>query len=113
MSIAVVAYEMEGERTGVGRYLEGLLWGIARTGDARRWRLYFKGDPFDHPLWATGDGRFEPVFDRRPQARPILWEQLRLPLLLRRDSPELVVFWFTLTVTVALFETAPLISEIV
>lgn len=92
MNVAVVAYEMEGERTGVGRYLEGLLSGIARCGDDRHWRLYFKGDPFDHPLWTTGDARdrFEPVFDRRPNARPILWEQTRLPRLLRRRRPDLV-----------------------
>ncbi len=64
---------------------------IARCCDDRRWRLFFKGDPFDHPLWSgAGEGRFEPVFDRRPQARPILWEQLRLPRLLRRDSPDVV-----------------------
>ena len=94
MKIAVVAYEMEGDRTGVGRYLDGLLSGLARCDHDWRWRLYFKGDPFDHPLWsgdraATGPS-FEPVFDRRPQARPILWEQLRLPRLLRRQRPDVV-----------------------
>ncbi len=99
MKIAVVAYEMEGARTGVGRYLEGLLRGVAGLAAAQstpadwRWRLYFKGDPFEHPLWAAGatqDPLFEPVFDRRPSARPILWEQLRLPRLLRRDGVDFV-----------------------
>ncbi len=93
MKIAVVAYEMEGARTGVGRYLEGLLSGAAEGGGDWRWLLFFKGDPFDHPLWS--DGRpggpvFEPIFDRRPGARPILWEQLRLPGLLRRAAPDVL-----------------------
>ncbi|MEE8523437.1 MAG: glycosyltransferase family 1 protein [Thermoanaerobaculia bacterium] len=98
MKIGVVAYEMEGARTGVGRYLEGLLEGLtrcARDGHGRgwTWRLFFKGDPFEHPLWSDADGHgfeIEPVFDRRPRARPILWEQLRLPRLLRRAGVDLV-----------------------
>lgn len=83
MKIGVVAYEMEGARTGVGRYLEGLLTGLAKCGGEHRWHLFFKGDPFAHPLWDEGD-RFVPVFDGRPDARPILWEQTRLPRRLRR-----------------------------
>ncbi len=94
MKIAVVAYEMEGSKTGVGRYLEGLLSGVAECDNDWQWTLYFKGDPFHHPLWKTGDAdssrRFKAVFDRRPRARPILWEQLRLPRLLRRDRPDVV-----------------------
>ncbi len=93
MDIAVVAYEMEGDRTGVGRYLDGLLSGIAETDNADRWLLFFKGEPFDHPLWAPGVGgpnRFEPIFDHRPKARPILWEQLRLPKVIRRAQPDLL-----------------------
>ncbi len=95
MKIAVVAYEMEGSKTGVGRYLEGLLSGVAECDVDWRWTLYFKGEPFRHRLWSkTGDGdgdrRFEAVFDRRPKARPIPWEQLRLPRLLRRDRPDVV-----------------------
>lgn len=89
MKIGIVAYEMEGARTGVGRYLEGLLYGIARCDCSWRWRLFFKGEPFDHELWRDGS-RFEPVFDRRPRARPILWEQMRLPRLLGRADLDLV-----------------------
>lgn len=106
IKIGVVAYEMEGTSTGVGRYLEGLLNGIAvsnATLDGRpvEWRLFFKGDAFDHPLFDqhlfdqySADPetlhRFRPVFDRRPKARPILWEQLRLPALLRRQPLDLL-----------------------
>ena len=94
-SIGVVAYEMEGEPTGVGRYVEELLLALQRTPRAREWtvRLFFKGDPFEHPLWsnpAAGGCRVEPVFDRRPGAHPILWEQFRLPRLLRREPADVL-----------------------
>jgi glycosyltransferase involved in cell wall biosynthesis len=81
--MAVVAYEMEGRPTGVGRYLEGLLMGIARLGWGGRCTLFFKGDAFSHPLWEEYGSRFEPYFDGHPEAHPILWEQLRLPQILK------------------------------
>ena len=81
---AVVAYEMEGRPTGVGRYLEGLLTGLAQLHRGGRFTLFFKGDPFSHRLWEEHGDRFVPHFDGRPAAHPILWEQLRLPRLLRQ-----------------------------
>ena len=94
-SIGVVAYEMEGAPTGVGRYLEELLTALRGTPRARGWRLrlFFKGQPFEHPLWtgeAPGGCACEAVFDRRPGAHPILWEQFRLPRLLRRRPVDLL-----------------------
>lgn len=88
MEIGIVAYEMEGEKTGVGRYLEGLLSGLSELDARHTYRLFFKGEPFEHVVFE--DRRFVPVFDTRPEARPILWEQLRLPRLLRRDELDLV-----------------------
>ncbi len=94
-SIGVVAYEMEGAPTGVGRYLEELLTALRATPRARDWRLrlFFKGDPFEHPLW-TGGGAggctCEALFDRRADAHPILWEQVRLPRILRRRPVDLL-----------------------
>ncbi len=90
-SIGVVAYEMEGEPTGVGRYTEELLTALCRTPRAEGWklRLFFKGCRFEHPLWsepAAGDCPVEPIFDCRPGAHPILWEQFRLPRLLRNEQ---------------------------
>lgn len=101
MRIGVVAYEMEGRPTGVGRYLAGLLDGLARTPDdaapGERWLLFFRGIPFEHPLWSappedssTPGPLFEPRFDRRPHRHPVLWEQLRLPRLLRREKLDAV-----------------------
>lgn len=94
--LGIVAYEMEGAPTGVGRYLEGLLSGLAQSRAAITYVLFFRGRAFQHPLWsraqavdqhldATAHGpRFEAVFDDRPTMHPILWEQLRLPWVLRR-----------------------------
>lgn len=93
MRIGVVAYEMEGQPTGVGRYLEGLLGGAAELDETIHWHLFFKGDPFDHPLWHAPPNRaavFEPHFDHRPTSHPILWEQLRLPSRLRRQPLDLL-----------------------
>lgn len=94
-SIGVVAYEMEGEPTGVGRYTEELLTALCRTPRAEGWqlRLFFKGCRFEHPLWgepAAGGCRVEPIFDRRPGAHPVLWEQFRLPRLLRNEQPDVL-----------------------
>ncbi len=94
-SIGVVAYEMEGAPTGVGRYLEELLTALRATPRARDWRLklFFRGDPFEHPLWTgeeAGGCTCEALFDRRGDAHPILWEQVRLPRVLRRRPVDLL-----------------------
>ncbi|MEM6456662.1 MAG: glycosyltransferase, partial [Acidobacteriota bacterium] len=88
LRIGVVAYEMEGARTGVGRYLEGLLHGLTETDCPWRWTLFFKGPEVEHALW--DDPRIEPVFDDRADARPILWEQIRLPRLMQRHALDVV-----------------------
>ncbi|MCP4661884.1 MAG: glycosyltransferase family 4 protein [bacterium] len=94
MRIGIVAYELEGAATGVGRYLAGLLAGIAECDCDWQWLLFFRGDPFEHPLWSApgsgGERRFQPLFDRRERTRPIVWEQLRLPRLLRRAELDFV-----------------------
>ena len=93
MRIGVVAYELEGSRSGVGRYLEGLLTGIAELEHDSEWHLFLKGEPFDSPLFQsrpTGP-RIVPHFDGRPKGSVILWEQLRLPALIRRAEVDAVV----------------------
>ncbi len=100
LHVGVVAYEMEGRATGVGRYLEGMLGGVAQLGGNDRFSLFFKGDGFSHRLWGeaaadatqakSADGRFRAFFDRRPSARPIFWEQLILPRLMRGMALDLL-----------------------
>lgn len=86
LHVGVVAYEMEGKKSGVGRYLEGLLTGLqSESPPDWRWTLFFKGKPFESEPFQElfQDERVRGVFDHRPDARPIVWEQTRLPFLLR------------------------------
>ncbi|HRC87054.1 MAG TPA: hypothetical protein PK413_15710, partial [Thermoanaerobaculia bacterium] len=86
MRVGVVAYELEGEATGVGRYLEGLLSGVSPSADWM-FRLFCHGRPFEHPLFDRPD--VEPQFAGR-EGRPWLWEQIELPELLAQHSLDLV-----------------------
>ncbi|HSM52289.1 MAG TPA: glycosyltransferase, partial [Thermoanaerobaculia bacterium] len=91
--IGVIAYEMEGRPSGVGRFLEGLLAGLVEARSAATWLFFFKGEPFAHPLFAAAAEAgvaLSPRFDHRPRMRPIAWEQLRLPRLLREAGADLV-----------------------
>jgi alpha-1,3-rhamnosyl/mannosyltransferase len=86
MRVGVVAQEMEGEPTGVGRYLQNLLSGLQSTDSfVGEWVLFFKGSAFAHPLWndqkEDASSQLRPQFDGRDHAHPILWEQWRLPRL--------------------------------
>ena len=87
MHVGVVAYEMEGQSTGVGRYLAGLLAGVAEVAPPWRWTLFFHGGRFEHELF--GHPAFEPVFAGRRGRAPV-WEQLTLPALLARAGVDLV-----------------------
>ena len=97
--IGVVAYELEGERSGVGRYLEGLLSGLVQVDHDFEWLLFLKGEPFDHPLFAGGLGediskpRIVPIFDGRPEGSVILWEQLLSFVTLATSSISPAVNW--------------------
>ncbi|MBZ0111323.1 MAG: glycosyltransferase family 4 protein [Thermoanaerobaculia bacterium] len=89
MIVGVVAQEMEGEPTGVGRYLENLLCGLQSADSfVEEWVLFFRGSPFAHPLWsdrATGTSTvIRPQFDCRDHSHPVLWEQMRLPRLVAK-----------------------------
>jgi glycosyltransferase involved in cell wall biosynthesis len=87
MHVGVVAYEMEGQSTGVGRYLAGLLTGVAEVAPPSRWTLFFHGGRFEHELF--DDPAFEPVFAGRTGRAPV-WEQFALPALLARAGVDLV-----------------------
>ncbi len=94
-TLGVVASEMENQPTGVGRYVEELLLALRDMPEAGGWtvQLYFRGAPFEHPLWsdeAPVGASCTPLFDCRGRIRPILWEQLRLPGIVRRQAPDLL-----------------------
>jgi glycosyltransferase involved in cell wall biosynthesis len=75
MRVGVVAAEMEGRRTGVGRYLEGLVSGIRRLENHWRWHLFFRGDTV--PSIVPNDDRFIGHCSSQ-RGSPVLWEQLHL-----------------------------------
>ena len=50
MRLGILASEMEGERTGVGRFVEGLLLGLSRLDFDGEVHLFFQGEPFEHRL---------------------------------------------------------------
>ena len=87
MRVGVVAAEAEGRRTGVGRYLEGLMSGLAAWPHGAEWRLLTRG-----PLPA---GAWSPVSGATVQPVPstlsaTLWEQLVLPRQLHRQRVDVV-----------------------
>ena len=73
MKVGVIAAEMEGRPTGVGRYLEGLFQGLAAWDHGVEWHLFFQGDPFNLP--ATEGGPAIPHFSGHRGSR-VLWEQV-------------------------------------
>lgn len=85
MRVGVVGYELEGERTGVGRYLESLLQGALELREDAEFVLFLQGDAFDHPLWADPGGPIRIRCDGRADQHVVVWEQLRLPKLIRRE----------------------------
>jgi len=87
MKVGVIAAEMEGRSTGVGRYLEGMLGGLERWRHGVRWHLYFQGDPQKVPL-ADGSTVL-PHFAGHHGSR-VLWEQFRLPKLMARHEIDVI-----------------------
>jgi len=73
MKVGVIAAEMEGRRTGVGRYLEGMLRGLECWDHGCEWHLFFQGDPFTPP--AAESGPAIPHFSGHRGSR-VLWEQV-------------------------------------
>ena len=75
--LGILASEMQGERTGVGRYVEGLLTGLSRTDFDGEAHLFFQGARFEHALWS--DPRFRLSFAGEGDRSAVWWEQLSLP----------------------------------
>ncbi len=73
MKVGVIAAEMEGRRTGVGRYLEGMLGGLERWDHGGEWHLFFQGD--EHPLPKAALGAAVPHFSGHRGSR-VVWEQV-------------------------------------
>lgn len=87
VKVGIVAAEMEGPSTGVGRYLQGLLTGLEAWEHGVEWHLFFQGAPGGHSvsrdLWACHHAN-----DR---GNRVVWEHLRLPRDLRRHDLDAVL----------------------
>lgn len=96
MRVGVVAYELEGEPTGVGRYLAGLLSGVASIDPGWQWVLFFHGEPPSHPSrQRRASARYAewPGFSCRfagRSGRPWVWEQTGLPAQMRSEGLDLL-----------------------
>ena len=87
MKVAVIAAEMEGNATGVGRYLEGLLHGLELWNHGVEWHLFFQGDPSLRV--ALPDGPYHPHFSRHRGSR-VVWEQILASRSVAEARPDVV-----------------------
>lgn len=87
MKVAVIAAEMEGDATGVGRYLEGLLHGLALWNHGVEWHLFFQGDPSQQVT--LPDGPFHAHYSHHRGSR-VLWEQVLVSRSVAEIKPDLV-----------------------
>jgi glycosyltransferase involved in cell wall biosynthesis len=87
MRVGVIAAEMEGRTTGVGRYLEGLLRGLERWDHGVEWHLFFQGDPVSSPH--IPDGPFHTHHSCHHGSR-VWWEQVAVARDLAALAPDVI-----------------------
>ena len=87
MKVGVIAAEMEGRATGVGRYLEGLLQGLEAWDHGVEWHLFFQGDP--SPSLPPQDGPIHAHFSHHHGSR-VLWEQVLVTREIKAVEPDVV-----------------------
>jgi glycosyltransferase involved in cell wall biosynthesis len=87
MKVGVIAAEMEGRTTGVGRYLEGFFQGLDRWNHGVDWHLFFQGDP--SPALNLPVGPVHAHFSSHHGSR-VLWEQVLVSQALATVAPDVV-----------------------
>lgn len=88
MKVGVIAAEMEGRRTGVGRYLEGMLRGLEQWNHGGEWHLFFQGDEPSPPQAALAAAI--PHFSGHQGSR-VVWEQVVVSRELARHNLDVVL----------------------
>ena len=88
MKVGVIAAEMEGRATGVGRYLEGLLRGLDAWDHGVEWHLFFQGDR--STSLPRPDGPIHTHFSGHRGSR-VLWEQVLVMREIEAVGPNVVV----------------------
>ncbi len=86
MRIGIVAAELEGRPTGVGRYLEGLLQGLHAWDHGHEPVLFLKGRPTELPPAAQG---FETWWSDFPGST-VVWEQFLVGRRMAREGIDVV-----------------------
>lgn len=87
MKVGVIAAEMEGRATGVGRYLGGLLRGLERWNHGVDWHLFFQGDP--SPSLNLPGGPVHAHFSNHHGSR-VFWEQVLVSRAVATVAPDVV-----------------------
>jgi len=88
MKVGVIAAEMEGRRTGVGRYLEGMLRGLEGWDHGGEWHVFFQGDELSAPQAALGAAI--PHFSGHHGSR-VVWEQILVARELADLDPDVIL----------------------
>lgn len=87
MIIGIDARELEGKRTGVGRYLEGLLSDWSKID--QRFVLFFKDEIPEHSFLSSPN--FKNVLLPFPLRKGgWLWEQIALPMVLKKERVDIL-----------------------
>lgn len=86
VKVGVIAAEMEGPSTGVGRYLQGLLTGLESWDHGVEWHLFFQGRSV--PGAALGEGFVR--HESNDRGSRVVWELLRLPKELGKHGLDVV-----------------------
>ena len=87
MKVGIIAAEMEGRSTGVGRYLTGLLQGFEAWDHGSELHLFFQGDPAE--IAGIQNDFVVPHFSEN-HGRVVWWEQAHLSRELRRIELDLL-----------------------
>jgi glycosyltransferase involved in cell wall biosynthesis len=73
MKVGVIAAEMEGRSTGVGRYLSGLFSGLSQWENGVEWHLFFQGGQVELPKAVSESAQLH--FSRN-RGRRVIWEHV-------------------------------------
>jgi glycosyltransferase involved in cell wall biosynthesis len=87
MKVGVIAAELEGRSTGVGRYLDGLLGGFEAWPNGIQWHLFFQGDQRTVPF---ADGSNVIPHFAGHHGSLVMWEQIRLPRLMASHEIDVI-----------------------
>jgi glycosyltransferase involved in cell wall biosynthesis len=87
MKVGVIAAEMEGRATGVGRYLEGVLRGLEAWNHGTEWHLFFQGDL--SPSLPRPNGPIHAHYSRHHGSR-VFWEQVLVTRAVEAVRPDVV-----------------------